>query len=271
MPDLTPEAIESLMRTGAGRVAVHDVDGIKFAVLPQDYVIHDLAPYQFSVNGGSPVRTRAHPKFYDAASFCQYVGAFEQAETRIFAARKVSTVTAIIDYHRKQVPNWCDHRATLQLTASPEWNTWWAQSGKQTDQAAFARFLEDNAPDIIRPAAATMMEIAETINISSTAKFDSGIKRTSGQTRISFSEDIEGKAGKSGDLLIPDSFVIRVPIYQGMEPTEITARFRFRLVGGKLTLWFDLLRASQAVESAFRQIVEGIATATSRPVLNGEA
>ncbi len=42
---------------------------------------------------------------------------------------------------------------------SPEWDTWQSKDGEKCNQMDFAEFVEDNAPDIVNPDAATILEV----------------------------------------------------------------------------------------------------------------
>lgn len=252
-------------------VAVEEVNGIRFAVVPSGYKVHALTDLQFSPFAATPVRTKAHPVFTDAESLERYLDTFATSHTQIFANRNSGSVVAKIDYHSKEAPAWCEHTATLALKHSDEWIAWKNQNKQQASQETLAEFLEDHAPDIVDPSAARMLEIAETISVSANCLFDSKTNRANGQVRITFSEDVAGKAGKAGELMIPDAFKIRIPVYEGGEPVELTARFRFRLQQGKLTLWYDLLRMASAEREAFRAITTRISNTTGLDVMNGTA
>ena len=55
----------------------------------------------------------------------------------------------VLDYHEVETPGWCDHTATFKPRRSVEFETWMGQNRKQMTQVDFARFLEENMPDIV--------------------------------------------------------------------------------------------------------------------------
>lgn len=188
-------------------------------------------------------------------AYCQAHLGGEQG--RIVYDPTALTVTAILDEYR-----WASHRATLRLQRTPEWNDWNARDGKGMNQEQFADFVEDHTPDFSNPSAADMLELALTFHAAESAKFTSGVRLSSGETRLTYEQEINATAGKSGQIEVPSTITLVLRPFEGSPPTEITARFRFRLNSGKLSMGYVLDRPHEVARAAFDavcgQVSEGL-------------
>jgi len=132
----------------------------------------------------------------------------------------------------------------------------------------FAEFLEDNTPDITEPNAATMLDCARDLKVKSDVDFNSSFQQANGTVHFKYSEQVAGKFG-SGNVDVPDSFKIAIPVHVGGARVSLTARLRFRIGSGKLGLWFDLLRAEEVEHNAFVATKDGIAKDLGITLISG--
>lgn len=233
----------------------------------------DGRPYRITEQGaietverlcGGPTYRRGDVGFYEALSFSRFVKRFRNASTVIFADphRRESAdqpsprFTAIFDYHHEggdqSVGSWDLFRAVLPLRHTPAWTTWFNANGKQMAQADFAQFLEDNIPDIAEPAGAILVEIARTLEATVGVDWKSHIRADNGQHRFAYIETVDGKATtKDGSVTIPQDLTLLLQPFEGSKLYAVKARFRYRLVGGKVSLWFDLVRMQDVLKEAF--------------------
>ncbi|MGE4078916.1 MAG: DUF2303 family protein [Reyranella sp.] len=155
----------------------------------------------------------------------------------------------------------CDHRAVYDCPASEEWKIWTAFNGKARAQPEFARFLEDNLPDVIAPPSADMLRIAMTLQVKKDVNFESDLRLDNGQAQLRYEETIRGTT-RNGDLVIPDQFTISIPVFEGTPRVPIQARLRYRLADQKLSMWYDLVRPEvvkrEAVQAVTREIAAGL-------------
>jgi uncharacterized protein YfdQ (DUF2303 family) len=127
-------------------------------------------------------------------------------------------------------------------------------NGKQMSQADFARFIEDNAPDCVAPSAADMIEIARSLEAKKAVNFSSAVRLDNGQSQLTYEETIQGTAAK-GRLVVPELFDIGSPVFEGDGRYAVTARLRYRIAeGGKLSLWYDLVRPHKIIEDAVKEL-----------------
>ncbi len=208
-----------------------------------------------------PVRVTQAVEVRDAASFLAYWGLYSDANSRAFADRDHNKIVAILDYHEaaneatEQYARWCKHQVTLQLRYTEEWETWTKKNGEQMSQADFAEFIEDNGPDIIEPKAAAMYEMASNLQAKRDVQFAQAVQLSNGQTQFAYREEINGTWG-SDKLQVPTAFKILIPVYEGQKPVEIIARLRYRINGGKLAMWYQLLHVDRQEREAFESIVQ---------------
>lgn len=244
--------------------------GVPFAVIPDKYKVEDLTKFLHNQFQPTPQRKTGTAKVHDAASFVEYVSLFRDPESRIFADRTASKFLAVLDYHQSAAgsPRWGQYRAELVLQKSREWALWGEKDGKQMDQTTFAQFIEDNQPDIVTPTPATMLEMARDLNAASEMVMETQQRQSNGSTVFRYNETVRGTIGKT-ETAVPESFVIGIPIYFGSPSIEIVARLRFRVHAGKLTFWYNLLRADVAEQNAFLAASDNIADKLAMTIING--
>ena len=230
-------------------------------------------------------RTKDHPLRKTGAvtltqhdSFTAYLAKHALPDTEMWADIDKDRVVAVINAHGgsadrtirdEGLAGWGDHRATLQLVTTQDWRDWTGNSGKFLPQTEFAEFVEQHLPNFLRPSAADMLELAQTIKGHTKVSFESSKRVKSGETAIEWREDTTAAAGKKGTLEIPDTIDLGMQVYEGGAPYKLTARFRYRIGGGQLVLGYVLERAGDVKRDAFGQVVQQVATDSAREVWHG--
>lgn len=220
-----------------------------------------VAPLSLEPMLSHPVRKRATVALRDAASFIAYATAFADAHSLVFANIADRTITAVLDYHEaKDGPaRWGSHRAVLTCQLTEDWKRWTAANKKHLGQVEFAQFIEDNLPNIAAPAGSQILEIVKTLMAKKAVNFTSSVRLDNGETQFVYEETIAGSAGQKGHLEIPHTFTLGLEPFEGAGLYQLEARFRYRIVeGGKLELWFDLVRHEAVLEDAFTRTREEI-------------
>lgn len=219
----------------------------------------------------TPRRKRGRVHVRDVPSFAEYWRKHSIGGTsEIYADREMNTVIGVLDAHAPDAPGWAGHRLVLNLHFSEAFKAWRTMDGRLMAQEDFAEFLDDNAADIRDPDAATMLEIAQTIQGTSKVDWQAGHRLTDGQRRIGYVETNTASAGKKGELAIPTQIVIGVQIFDGAEVAHaLTARLRHRLDGGHLRLMYKLDRPADVVSAAFDGAVAELGEACATAVLRG--
>jgi uncharacterized protein YfdQ (DUF2303 family) len=212
-----------------------------------------------------PRRKRASVLLYETASFIDYINRHKLSlQTHVFgkATELGGEFSAVLDYHKDEAAAgdefraaWGEHKATLKLETTPEWNRWIGYNGKLLTQEQFAEFIEDNLNDIIRPDGATVLEVAQGLQGRKNVAFKSGKNLRDGAITLEYVESIEvnGSTSRRDDMFrVPDKFTLGIVPFVGAHGVEIDARLRFRIGNdGKLSFAYVLNRPFKVVEDAF--------------------
>lgn len=250
-------ALAAIAIASAGQFKVGETP---YVVLPQGYKVEDLEKLL-----PHPTRPRGKIELSTADSFIAYVNKYVGGATNLY----ISLVgddrprfTAVFNDHA-ELPGWRDFSAEYLPTFSREWNSWIERHGKQMAQADFARFIEDNLPDIVAPSGADMLAVAHTLEAKKDVTFRSATRLSDGAQEFTYNEEIQGTAGK-GTIAVPQTFDIGIPVFEGGPAYRITARLRYRIIdGGRLVLWYDLLRSHKVFEDAIDELRTQIEKGTS--------
>lgn len=248
-------------------------DGRRFVALPKSFEMKDVTDPRLAA-ARLPIIPEARVTVDEKQALIDYVNRFGGADTVVFADVDKGCLEAVIDWHAAGAPGEpCAsgarrHVATLSLRRSEEFTRWDAAEGEWTPQDEFARFLEENAGDIVEPEAADMIEIARDLSASTGGQFRSKIDLTSGDRVFTYTKETTVEER----LRVPRGFVLAIPIYQGEAPMSLNALFRFRVAGDKgLHLAFEWRRVRFQELALFRQIAHDVADATGKPVYLGRA
>lgn len=258
-------------------------------------VLDEGKAYAFAVPAGGTVQRidndldayRARPRrktgtvaVHDAASFVAYVRKHGLPETEIWADNARQHLVAVINAHGPTVDpdddgypdglaGWADHRAGLVLTHTPAWTAWARLDRKLAGQVDFAEHVEDRLPDFVTPSGADMLELAQSFHATRSVKFDSSQRLQSSETQLRYHEEIDAKAGKRGDLAIPDTFELGLIPFEGADPYKVTARLRYRITDGQLRIGYVLDRPEDVLRSAFLDIVNKVEEHIDQTVMRG--
>lgn len=256
--------IQTALDAGAASAAPKTIEGNPFIVVPDGYRVEDAEKFLLA-----PTRKRGTVVLNDVASFTAYVNAEKVEATRIYGQFNPPSFTAVFNDNGAQ-PAWKDYRAIYACPISAEWKTWTVSSGRQMTQADFAAFVENNLPDIAVPPAADMLEISRSLEAKKKVNFASGVRLSNGQNELTYEEEISGTANK-GKLQVPEEFTLGMPVLEGGQRYAVQARLRYRIGdGGKLTMWYELIRPHKILEDAVQAILTEIADKTGLVIFNGK-
>lgn len=212
----------------------------------------------------APRRKRERVEVYTADSLVAYVVKHNRGDGSavMFADHERAEVVAILNAPTEESAGWSDHRATLKLRLTPEWVRWTKFNGAMLGQVDFAELIEQGIPEIAAPPAAELLELAQTFEAAQSAEFRSATRLDSGERVFQFSESIDARAGRNGQLTIPPEFTLALRPFEGTEARAVIARLRYRLRDGKLTLGYFLDRPDVVLRNAFEELLDRIAAGT---------
>lgn len=218
----------------------------------------------------TPARKTGTTTVRDAASFAAFWAKHSDNTSEVYADADRLSVTAVLNADSPTAADWGDHRLRLELRETDAWKQWAANDGKLLEQEQFAEFIEDHLPEILDPAAAEMLEIAQSISGTVKAEFTSGTRLATGQRQLSYVETITTKAGQKNNLVIPETFIVGLLPFEGLtEGYRITARLRYRIEGTGLRIGYKLDRPGDSRKKAFEDITAAIGEQITTPILNG--
>lgn len=244
------------MSAGSALVRHHFENNDPFAIVPEGYKLEDLERFK-----ATPRHTVQTIQLKNAEDFVEYVKRFAIAGTTLFADLENTKFTAILDFpNDSNETAWGDHKALYSCPLSRSWKIWEQADGKSMDQQSFAKFIEDNLPDIVDPNGSDILSIAQTLEAKKKLEFKSGVKLSNGEVQLTYNEEIRGTAN-NGTLNIPDTFTLGIQVFEGGDTYKLEARLRYRIPeNGQLVMWFDLLRPDRLLDDAFNTLSEFIST-----------
>lgn len=223
---------------------------------------------------GRPHRKTGAVPLNDAKSFAAFVN-LHVPVAPIYGQLSPAKFVAVLNDNTAMAADFRDHRAVFAPEFSPEWKAWSERNGRGKsfkDTESFAYFLEERSLDISEPDPAKFIDLANNFHVNEGVTYSKAQNLGNGEVKLTFSRVVEqGQVGQGAQLSIPTKFKLSIPVFAGFDQTrhEMEAFFRFRIHGGGIEIWYDLIRPTKVVETAFVKMWEEIATATQTPILFG--
>jgi uncharacterized protein YfdQ (DUF2303 family) len=232
-----------------------------------------LTTYDIEEYGLNPRRQTGKVTLTDQDSFVLYVNRHRDDDrTTLWTNVDAGTVTAVLNDHMQDdtEAGWADHRAALQLKLTEDWKFWAANDGKWLSQTTFAEHIEEGALNVVNPAAADMLEIAQSFQAKRGVAFKSSVRLESGEVGLLYEETTDAKVGVRGTIDVPSSFTLKLqPFDGGPEYTDLVSRFRYRINDGQLLLGYKINRPDLVKRAAFNEITSSVSEGTALPVMAG--
>jgi uncharacterized protein YfdQ (DUF2303 family) len=255
---LVPFDFKTAIDFGKTQVIKSEVGDIPVFIVPESMKVHDLSNL-VEAQLPRPRHLKQGIELLTEESFVEYFNRYATESSTIFVNDKDSTLTAVFDYHEShEVPAWKRHTAFYKCPKTKEWGAWMECNNKKMEQELFALFIEENLKEITEPDGATMLQIASTLKASSSTDFRSAIRLDNGEVQFNYTEKIEGQAGVTAQLQIPEKITLVVAPFMKGAAYQVEARFRYRIAQGGLTMWYTLIRPHVFVDDAFNDVVNKI-------------
>lgn len=254
------ETVADLARKAAGVPQVISTPGGReYLIVPVGHSASDVTP----ANKNEillPKSISQNVTLQNAEALTEYLNRFKSAESLLLADVAESRIVAAIDYHARDKAALVMHKAILHLPFSEEWKIWTGISGQMKPQLEFARFVEENAPDIKAPDAGSLLEAVRDLQAKRNVSFIKAVRTETDNESFEFNDNTEART--KGDIELPTKFLLNIPVYFGDPATEVYAFLRWKLDDGVLTLGIKLHRAEHIRQAAFKLIVTGAAEKT---------
>lgn len=229
-------------------------------VIPDGYTIARINNEQYQ---DKPVQRRGEVQHESLNSFISHAKReYYPHETTFWIDADDSKIVAVFDDNYSQnivkgenetyerVPRWRQHRSTLLLKRTDEWKHWTLHDSKGMEQEAFAEHIEDGLDDIVEPSGAQMLEIAQSFHATIGGAFRQAKRLKDGSSQLLYTEEVTATAGSEGSLTIPSEIKLGLSPFKGMPRFAVTARLRYRVSGGKLSLSYKLDRPDKIIDLA---------------------
>lgn len=271
MDDPNQNLPENALKTGILAAALakplmEHSDGRKHALVPQGYALQEVTDPNHL-----PPHIKQSITVDDRASLTAYANRFSDNRSIIIADYDSGQITANLDWHTNNdhelLPQQAAHSVTLALRDSEEYKRWAKMEGDFHSQQEFAFFIEENVADVVDPDASTLLEICREMEATQGASFKSGTRLDNGDRTFLYENETHVK----NELVIPTEIKLAIPLYQGEEPTEIKAKFRFRVRPDGLLLGFNWHRVEYQRQAKFTELATVAADETSLPVFFGRS
>lgn len=263
--------LQKALDAGAASAGVKDGPILRpHLVKPEGYTLEPVPDAMLA----DPWRLAAAPNVFDPASFVKYFTDYCNESSRIFvdADAAAPKIVAVLDYHSNDggviQPDWCQHRLLYKFRHTPEWITWSGKNRVSFKQIEFARFIEENLPDIVYPAQADMLQISKTMQAQKNTNFSSETRLENGDVQFAYETVTSGKASR-GELEIPGMFRVKIAPFEGSDEAVIECRFRYAIKEGALELRYEMVRPHKVIEAAVARVIEQIKSGVVNPITYG--
>ena len=255
-------------------IASRECDHLTRVALPPNWTVKDFDDEKLLQQ---PRRKTASIETDTVESFVAYLTLHASEQTTVwvkadYVQGKVDFLGVVNDHGAEDDDrDWRDHRVKFAPRKSEEWNRWKAKDRQQFGQAEFAVFIEDNLADITgdehTPSGADMLRMAIDFEAKQDMRFKSALRLQSGGVDMAFTSTDD--AGTLEKMRMFDRFAIGIPVCWGADAYRVDARLRYRAKEGKVTFWYELIRADKVLEAAASKIVTTVSEGTRAPLFFG--
>jgi uncharacterized protein YfdQ (DUF2303 family) len=264
---------EAIIETAIRSTEPHEIDpeAVNVVVVPDSgrCEVIDLRLQEAHLE--LPRRKRGTVQLRTADSLIQYAKVHDVGDGRsaLFADRTLLRVVGVFNAANTDSPGWADHRAVLQLQTTPEWSAWMDRNGILGNQVEFAEHIEDRLTDIAEPPGADLLELAQTFEATTAAAFRSAHRLQDGQIQLRYEEQVDAKAGSSGQMQIPAEFSLVLAPFEGTDARPTKARLRYRVSSGQLRIGYILNRPDDILREAFDEVLDALGAHTGLQPYHG--
>lgn len=265
------ETVADLARKASVVQAVDGLDGRKYLIIPEGYSAKDVTdPHGLFPRTPAYISQKVQVQAVD--SLIEYANRFKTPDSLLFADIMGNSISALIDYHKADgnAAN-VAHSVTMALPYSEEWKLWTGIDGKLVGQLEFARFLEENHPDIAEPNAAELIEVARDLHAARNIKFTKVVRTDSDNENFTASDETTLCSNRTGGSVeLPRQFTLRIPVYFGESAIDMTAFLRWKVGDDGMTLGIKMWRPEHVRQAEFKRIVVDVAEKTSLTAVFGK-
>lgn len=265
------ETVADLARKAAILQSYKSADGREFLIVPTGYDAKDVTDAH-GLKPRTPAYISQRVEMQALDALIDYVNIYKTGNTLLFADIHANSITALIDYHAKdgKAAN-VAHVATMKLPFAEEWVLWNKVDGQLVGQLEFARFLEENHPDVIAPNAGELIDAARDLHAARNIKFTKVVRTDSDNENFTAEDTTTLNSKSTGQgIELPREFTLSIPIYFGESPIEMKAHLRWKVGDDGMKLGTKLWRPEHIRQAEFKRIVVSAAEKTSLSAMFGK-
>lgn len=303
----TEAAHELTAKFGEHKVVDLNHDGIKVPVmvLPDGRNVSSIKRFIDEARE-HPKRREGTSAMQNIDSFVAMTNRFKGDHSAVFGICKAEeadlSLTTVFDYHdpadtKDGTPRFMSHKCVYRFPVSDEWKAWMVMNDEWINQNDFAEFLEEHIIDVAAPPAfdskpdltefekhllnlistlgskftgpSGILELSRGLSIRTEETLQQRQSLATGEMALTFSN--EHKNTEGGKLMVPDLFLINIPVFKNGANYLIPVRLRFRKDGPKLLWKFLLHRTELIVNHAFNEGCEKVKAETELPLFIGQS
>lgn len=250
-------------------------DGKQFVIIPKNMRIESVKKIRdedriVPAYRIDTVRTHHLPSFID------HIRRYQSADSVLFADQpKINgnaaefSMDAVIDYH----PAGTDitkaggenHQIVYQADLHVRIARWLSHERNPMPQADFAAFIEDNLSDLCMldgftppfgssiGSPADLLTLSRGLEVRVNQTVRNATRLASGETCLIFTTENTRQDGS--ELLIPEWFGLRLPVFIGTEPITIPVRLRYKVIEGVIKFSYLFHNFDQVLEETVNQAI----------------
>lgn len=245
-------------------------------VIPDGMNVVDLEKY-----AASPTSIRQTVELHNLEDFTSLVNRFKNDASIIFVSPNLKSLagggtlaTAVIDYHGKDAPAWGNNTITLKARASLAYEKLMALDGKLLPQPDFAVAIEDVSAFASSIPRADLLEIAQTLRLTSKGDFSNFNDEASGSVDFRYNLQVNASAGTSVErkLTVPAQVSFKVAVLDGLDPVDVPVKLLYRTpnsTNDKVQMGFKILDRAWIEDAALQQVASTISEGTKLEAFKG--
>lgn len=273
------DPIKTLLAQAIGITVVQDTGALApLAAVPDGVTLESLEQFQ-----AAPNHIDGNTALHRYNDFTRYVNSFKLAGSRIFVqpdltfTRGGTLAKVYFDFPEPGKPSWSNHTAELVVTPSLEYKLLTSLAGKGLlPQAEFALALRDISRFCTSLSSADLVEIAQTLTLSSKGEFASIEDNFSGSVRFGYDVQVKATSDATArkNIEVPQSISFNLPVLLGGQPVDISAELIYRIPASKedkVKLGIRLPDQQFVERAVLEDLVNSLEADTSVPVALGHS
>lgn len=258
MTDTKENEAQVIASMAEAAAKIREVGDTPFIMVPRGYEVQDLSRMK-----AAPQRISACVRAEREESFSELVNEFKDHRSRLYISQDsfLGGFTVIVDDAAKGQPSWRDHRIIYRPEESPVFSTWMLNADRVQSLKDFANFLQINRMSIVEPDAASLVGTIRDLKAVAKVEIHESVDEFTGSKAQSYAQTVTLKSAK-GDVSLPASFVIRVPVYKGQKSLmDFTCLIRCDVDDGKVKIGYTIDLLTENLETLSEMMAVGIAEA----------